>query len=90
VTAYNSGMKQRIDPRRIEAVDPVVAAILRAKAPYERVAMMAQAHRTARLLLRAQIMRMNPDWTEDDVRREVARRLASGTDGPPATRSGRS
>ena len=74
MTAYNGGMNPRIDPRRIEAVDLVVAAILRAKAPYERVAMMAQAHRTARLLLRAQMMRMNPDWTEDEYPWVVGRK----------------
>ena len=83
-------MKRRIDPRRIEAVDPIVAAILRAKAPHERVAMTSQAHRTARLLLQGQIMRMNPDWSADQVQREVARRLANGPDGPPPARPGRS
>jgi hypothetical protein len=83
-------MKRRIDPRRIEAVDLEVAAILRAKAPHERIAMTSEAHRTARLLLQAQIMRMNPDWSSDQVHREVVRRLAYGTDGPSSVRARRS
>ena len=71
VIGYNDAMKRPIDPRRIEVIDPMVASILCAKAPHERVAMVGQANRTARLLLQAQIKRMNPDWSEEQVLRKL-------------------
>lgn len=85
---YDDEMKRRIDPRRIEVVDPDVAAILRKIQPYERVALTAQAFETARLLAQAQVMRAHPDWTDEQVRREVARRIAGDPDGPPPPRPG--
>jgi hypothetical protein len=83
-------MKRQIDPRRIEVIDHDVAAVLRKMQPHERVALTAQAFETARQLAQAQVMRMNPDWTEEQVRREVARRIAGDPDGPPPPRPGRS
>ena len=79
-------MNRRIDPRKIEAVDPAVSAILRAMQPHERIALAVDAHETARELVQAQVMRMHPEWPEDQVQREVARRLTGETVGPPATR----
>ena len=90
MSGYNDPMNRPIDPRRIEAVDPAVAAILRAKAPHERIEMAAAAHRMARQFLRAQVMRMNLGWTTEQVQREVARRLANGTDRSAPARPGRS
>ncbi len=83
---YNDVMKRPIDPRRIEVIDPNVAAIWRANAPHERIALVGDAHRTARTLLQAQIKRMNPDWSDEQVLTEVARRLGHGTDGPSSVR----
>jgi hypothetical protein len=38
----------QLDPRRIEVLDPAIVAVLRAKAPYERVAMVCRrSHRAA-------------------------------------------
>ena len=87
---YNDAMKRPIDPRRIEVVDHDVAAILRKMQPHECVALTAQAFETARELATAQVMRAYPDWTQEQVRREVARRIAGDPDGPPPPRPGRS
>ena len=64
---------------QIEVVDEAVAAILRTKTPAERVAMTCDAHRTAKLMLTAQVQRMFPDWAESKMRDEVHRRLMYGT-----------
>jgi len=66
-------------PSQIEVVDEATAAILRTKTPAERVALTCDAHRTAKLLLTAQVQRMHPDWDELKVRNEVHRRLMYGT-----------
>ena len=71
-------MKRRIDPRKIEAVDPAVAAILRSMQPYERVALTAQAFEIVRELLVDLVQAEYQDWTEDELHREVGRRIASG------------
>jgi len=89
VIGYNDAMKRPIDPRRIEVVGHDVAAILRKMQPHERVALTAQAFETARQLAQAQVMRTHPDWTEEQVQREVARRIAGDPDGPPPPRPGR-
>lgn len=77
----NDGSGQRkIDWWRIEVVDEEVAAILRTKTPAERIAMAAAAHRTARAIFTARVQSQHPDWTDEQVQREVARRLTRGTD----------
>jgi Rv0078B-related antitoxin len=76
----NKACKWRLDLGQIEVVDEAVAAVLRRKTPAERIAMAAAAHRTAREMLTAQISAKHPDWTDEDVQREVARRLTRGAD----------
>ena len=66
-------------PSQIEVVDEATAEILRKNTPAERVAMTCDAHRTAKLLLTAQVQRRSPDWDESMVREEVHRRLMYGT-----------
>src|SRR5262245_24139091 len=71
-------MKRRIDPQKIEAVDPVVAAILRTMQPYERVALTVQAFAIVGELLVHFVQDEHPDWTETESHREAARRIAAG------------
>ncbi len=71
--------KRRLDPGQIEVVDEAVAVILRQKSPAERIAIASDAHRTARAMLTAQVRSQHADWTDDEVQREVARRLTRGT-----------
>ena len=71
--------KWRLDAGQIEVVDERVAKILRTKQPWERVAMIGQANRTMRALLEGHIRTWHPDWSDDQIKREVGRRLLRGT-----------
>ncbi len=59
-------------------LDPAMIEILRAKTPLEKLSMADAMWRSARdqilLILRAR----HPDWTEDQVQREAAKRLSHG------------
>ena len=72
--------RRKIDWHRIEVVDEDIAAILRTKTPAERIVMAAAAHRTARTIYTALTKSEHPEWTAEQVQREVARRLTRGTD----------
>jgi hypothetical protein len=52
-----------------------LAAVLRQKTPAERIQMAAEANDTARILAAAGIRFQHPDWLEERVQREVARRM---------------
>jgi hypothetical protein len=71
--------REPLDWRRIEVVDPDMAAVLRKKTPAEKIAMVGAAHRTARMLIEASVRRQHPDWDATTIAREVARRLLRGT-----------
>jgi hypothetical protein len=45
----------------------------------EKVAMIAAANRTARLLAAAGIRYQHPDWNDEQVQAEVIRRVCGGT-----------
>lgn len=68
-------MKRMPDPRRIEVMDGAMAEVMRRKTPAERVAITLDANRTMRLLIEAAVRRAHPGYSDDQVRREVARRL---------------
>lgn len=69
----------RLDDGQIEVVDHAVAAILRTKTPAEKIAMVGEAHRTAKVLIAAGVRRMNPEWSDAEIQNEVSRRLIRGT-----------
>ena len=77
-------MKWRLDPGQIEVVDDAVAEILHRKTPAERVAMISTCHRTMRLLIEGHLRTRHPDWTDEQIAAEVARRMTRGTSGPAA------
>lgn len=64
-------MKPDID--RIETVDDEIAASLRGMGPAKRLALVFQAERFARDLMRAGARNRHPEWNEADVEKEVAR-----------------
>jgi hypothetical protein len=72
-------MKWRLDPGQIEVVDPAVAAILRGKTITERVAMILDANATMRKLIEGPLRAQHPDWTIDQIQREIARRMLRDT-----------
>ena len=52
--------------------------ILRQKSPAERLAMVDGFWRSARDMIRNLVRSENPDWPDDRVMREVAKRLSHG------------
>ena len=63
---------------RIEVIDRAYAAILAAKSPADRVGMVAEAYRTARMLVEAGVRHQHPAWTELQIQSEVVRRMTHG------------
>ncbi|MGA2498171.1 MAG: hypothetical protein ABSH20_10540 [Tepidisphaeraceae bacterium] len=66
---------------RMEVVDETVAEILRRKTPAERVAMLCECNRTVRSILYGSLESRHPDWSEAQIRREIARRMCDGARG---------
>ncbi len=67
-------------PRRpvVELLDERVVEILRQKTPQERLAIAFGMFDTARLMVRGVVRQEHPEWSEDEVLRESARRLSHG------------
>ena len=63
---------------RVEVIDRTYAAILAAKTPAERAAMIADCYRSARLILAAGERMRNPDLTEERIGENVSRRMLHG------------
>lgn len=68
-------MKWRLDDGQIEVLDDEVAEVLRQKTPAERVAMTFDCNRTMRLLIEGSIRTLHPDWDNQKISAEVARRM---------------
>jgi hypothetical protein len=64
--------------RRFEVMDDVMVPVLRAKTPAERLAIAHGMWLSARDMLRSILRGQHPDWTEEQVNRETARRLSHG------------
>jgi len=68
-------MKWRLDPGQIEVVDDAVAEVLRRKTPAERIAMIFDANDTMRLIIAGGLQTQHPEWSDDEIAAEVARRM---------------
>jgi hypothetical protein len=68
----------RLDAGQIEVVDERVAEILRKKTPAERLAIAFEANRTARRLMAGGLRSQHPDWSDEAIKREIARRMSGG------------
>jgi hypothetical protein len=80
ITEDHSAIKTSSTTRhRIEVVDRAMARVLRDKSPAEKIAIVGQAHRTAKRLLAAGIRSGHSDWSDEQIEWEVARRLLRGT-----------
>ena len=67
-----------LDPKRYEMIDDQMAEILRAKTPIERLKMAESMQRMTRGLIRDKLRFDHPDWTAEQIDREVARRFLHG------------
>jgi hypothetical protein len=72
--------QQRSAIARMEVVSHEMANVLRAKSERERLEICLSMWRSARDLIRNCLRGEHPEWSDDEVCREAARRLASGRD----------
>jgi hypothetical protein len=66
------------DRPRIEVLDAAIVEVLRRKTTTERVAMIFAANRTMRLRLEGHLRTRHPDWDDQAVMQEIARRMCAG------------
>jgi hypothetical protein len=59
-------------------IDDQMADVLRPKTPLERLEMAESMQRMARGLIRDKLRLDHPDWTAEQIDREVARRISHG------------
>jgi hypothetical protein len=71
-------MKTPLDPSNIELPDDRVVAILRGKTIAERAAIVFACNRTMRLRLAGHLRTRHPDWSDEQVAAEIARRMSRG------------
>ena len=65
-------------PGRIEVIDDVMAEILRRKTPAERIRIGFEMWTSAQKMLFFHLRTTNPHWSDEQLNREVARRLSHG------------
>ena len=70
---------ERLKSINVELIDDDMVAMFRSKTPAEKVEMIAAANRTARVLAAAGIRFIHPDWSEDQIQKEVIRRVCGIT-----------
>ena len=70
--------KLRLDAGQIEVVDDASARIYASKSPAERLKIASGMWRSAKRLLTLAVKSQNPQWSEQQVCREVIRRLSHG------------
>lgn len=66
-------MKQDAIAGKIEIIDDDMVAVFSSKSPAERIAIVADANRTARILAAAGARYLHPNWDEPQIQAEVAR-----------------
>lgn len=69
---------RELEPRNIEVMDDDMAAVLRAKTGAQRLQIADRLFAFARDLITARIRQEHPDWSVQQQRREIARRLSHG------------
>lgn len=65
-------------PLVIEVMDDMMADVLRSKTPAERLLIASGMWRSAWRMIEGILRSENPDWTDEQIRREVARRMSHG------------
>jgi hypothetical protein len=67
-----------LDPRRYEIIDEQMAEIMRSKTPGERLAIVNSMWRMGRALIESMLRHDHPEWSDDDINKETARRMLRG------------
>jgi hypothetical protein len=63
---------------RFEILDDAMADVLKKKLPYERLQIAFGLWRSARYQLLNNLHTLHPDWDEDRLNREIAKRMSHG------------
>jgi hypothetical protein len=67
-----------IDPRNFEVLDDEMARVFRAMTGAERLKIASDMYRSARLMIASHLAAEHPDWDEQRLQEETARRLSHG------------
>jgi hypothetical protein len=73
------GNSMRLDKGQIEVIDDVMAGILRKKTPAERIHIGFEMWISGQKMLFSHLRATYPHWSNEQLNREVARRLSHGT-----------
>jgi hypothetical protein len=65
---------------KFDVIDETYAALLATKTPAEKMAMVGNAHETAKVLVAAGVRIRHPDFNEEQVKREVCRIMLDASD----------
>jgi hypothetical protein len=63
---------------QFEMIDDAMVAVLRTKTPAERLAISNGMWRSARRMIEAMLHKEHPDWSDEAIQRETARRISHG------------
>jgi hypothetical protein len=69
----------RLDAGQIEVMDAALAEVYRIKSIGERLRIANQMYLFARRMIGAQLAADHPEWTDDQLKRETARRISNGS-----------
>ncbi len=62
----------------VEVMDPMMVEVMRSKLPEERLAIAFRMWNSARVMLRGVLQQEHPDWNDEEIDREIARRISHG------------
>ncbi len=62
-------------PPVVELMDPMMVEIMRNKTPAQRLAIAFRMWDSARLIVKGGVKYQHPDWTDQEVEREISRRM---------------
>lgn len=64
--------------RKFEVIDDQMAAVLREKTESERLQIGFEMWHSAQRMIRAIVTAEHPEWSEEEVERQVAKRMSHG------------
>jgi hypothetical protein len=69
----------RLDSGQIEVIDDKIAEIMKSKSGQERLNMVWDAWAFFEKRIRVYLKNMHPEWTEEQIQKEIVKRLTHGT-----------
>lgn len=68
-----------MDPRRVEVIDDRSAAIMRGMTGAQRLAVASAMHESAVRMVGSYLRQQHPDWSDEQIARELRRRAGGET-----------